>query len=116
LYIPLEVCAKGQDETSTQRIYHFCSEVLARANWTYLLKGFINALYFLPLLLLNKIVPNIEIKTRSEFASAKRSFTLYYLLACLAWIFFRAKSITEAVLYIKGFLLTGFQFVLCPMK
>jgi hypothetical protein len=44
---------------------------------TYLAWGFINALYFLPLLLLNKIVPNIEMVIAMEFASAKEVFHIF---------------------------------------
>jgi D-alanyl-lipoteichoic acid acyltransferase DltB (MBOAT superfamily) len=80
------------------------------ANWTYLAWGFINALYFLPLLLLNKNRSNIEmVQLKWNFASAKEVFHIFitFLLACLAWIFFRAKSITEAVLYIKRIFTDG---------
>lgn len=44
-----------------------------------------------------------------NFASAKEILHIFYTfaLACLAWIFFRAKSITDAVLYIKRIFTEG---------
>ena len=73
------------------------------ANWTFIFWGLINALYFMPLLLLGKnrkhtntvaqgkILPNIK-----ELFQMGTTFAL----STLAWIFFRADSITQAFSYI----------------
>ena len=74
------------------------------ANWTYVAWGFINALYFLPLLLLKQNRKNINsIKLTFDFSSFKEIFNLLltFGITCFAWIFFRSKSITDAFLYIK---------------
>ncbi len=74
------------------------------ANWTYIAWGFLNALYFLPLLLQNKNRSNIEtITLKLDFDSFKTVFQILFtfILTCFAWIFFRANSITAAFDYIK---------------
>ena len=74
------------------------------ANWTYVAWGFINAVYFLPLLLYNSNRNNMDaIKLKFDFNSAKVLMSILYtfFLTCIAWIFFRAKTITDAVLYLK---------------
>lgn len=73
------------------------------ANWTFIVWGLINAIYFLPLLLLNanrknqnivaenSIIPNLK-----DVLSIIGTFTL----TTLAWIFFRAQDIRHAIEYI----------------
>lgn len=75
------------------------------ANWTFIIWGLLNAIYFLPLLLLKmnrsnigtvaagRIMPNVQ-----EFLSMGITFSL----TVLAWIFFRADSVTHALEYIIG--------------
>jgi alginate O-acetyltransferase complex protein AlgI len=74
------------------------------ANWTFLAWGFINALYFLPSLLLGTNRNNMETaELHWDFNSIKVFFSILatFILSCLAWIFFRAKTITIAFDYIK---------------
>lgn len=74
------------------------------ANWTYLAWGFINAVYFLPLLLSNSNRNNMDaIELKIDFNSAKVLMSIFYtfFLTCIAWVFFRAKTINDAVLYLK---------------
>jgi D-alanyl-lipoteichoic acid acyltransferase DltB (MBOAT superfamily) len=74
------------------------------ANWTYVVWGFINAVYFLPLLLSNSNRNNMDaIVLKWNFDSAKVIMSILYtfLLTCIAWIFFRANTITDAFLYLK---------------
>ncbi|WP_308991949.1 MBOAT family O-acyltransferase [Mariniflexile litorale] len=75
------------------------------ANWTFIVWGALNAFYFLPLLLLNKNRNNTNIVAEdrlfinlSELCQIGFTFTL----TVIAWIFFRASSVTDALLYIKG--------------
>ncbi|UFH35706.1 MBOAT family O-acyltransferase [Flavobacterium acetivorans] len=73
------------------------------ANWTFIAWGFINALYFLPLLLLNKNRSNIEtVSLNWNLDSLKVIFSMLstFALTCLAWVFFRAESINVAFDYI----------------
>jgi D-alanyl-lipoteichoic acid acyltransferase DltB (MBOAT superfamily) len=74
------------------------------ASWTYVAWGLINALYFIPLLVLNKNRSNIDAFTISfNFTSLKivLNIILTFAITCLAWIFFRAKTIQEAFSYIQ---------------
>ncbi|WP_281637408.1 MBOAT family O-acyltransferase [Flavobacterium marginilacus] len=74
------------------------------ANWTYVFWGFINAVYFLPLLLSNSNRNNMDtVQLKFNFDSVKVIISILYtfLLTCIAWVFFRAKTITDAILYLK---------------
>lgn len=80
------------------------------ANWTFLTWGFINALYFLPSLLLGSNRNNIETaRLNWDFESIKvlTSILTTFILTCLAWIFFRAKTISEAFQYIQNIFSKG---------
>ena len=77
------------------------------ANWTYLAWGLLNAIYFLPLLLFKKNRKNIATFVLGfNFESVKNVVNIIgtFLLTCLAWIFFRSKTIEDAILYIKKML------------
>lgn len=74
------------------------------ANWTYIIWGFINAVYFLPLLLSNSNRNNIDaIHLKFNFDSVKVMMSILYtfLLTCIAWVFFRARTLTDAFSYLK---------------
>jgi D-alanyl-lipoteichoic acid acyltransferase DltB (MBOAT superfamily) len=74
------------------------------ANWTFLAWGFINALYFLPSLLLGTNRTNMETaELHWDFNSIKVFFNMLttFSITCLAWIFFKAKSISIAFDYIE---------------
>ena len=64
---------------------------------------FLNAVYFLPLLLTQKNRTNIDIVAKGKvFPSLKELFqmTTTFALVALAWIFFRAKNMSHALSYI----------------
>lgn len=42
-----------------------------------------------------------------ESIKVRLSIVLTFLLSCIAWVFFRAKSITDAVLYLKRIVING---------
>jgi alginate O-acetyltransferase complex protein AlgI len=74
------------------------------ANWTFIIWGGLNALYFMPLLLSNKNRQNLEVVAMGKLMpSLKEIFQilLTFSLTCIAWIFFRAASVGQAVDYIK---------------
>jgi alginate O-acetyltransferase complex protein AlgI len=80
------------------------------ANWTYVAWGFINALYFLPLLLRKSNRNNMDNIVLDKSWNSLRviaNVLLTFGLTCVAWIFFRAKTITDAVLYIKNIFSSG---------
>ncbi|WP_310377756.1 MBOAT family O-acyltransferase [Flavobacterium sp.] len=80
------------------------------ANWPFLAWGFINALYFLPSLLLGTNRNNLETaELHWDFNSIKVFFSILatFAITCLAWIFFRAKSIHIAFDYIENIFTNG---------
>ncbi len=74
------------------------------ANWTFIVWGALNALYFLPLLLLEKnrtntnaVAHNRYLPTIKEFFQIGTTFSL----TILAWVFFRAENIGHALSYLS---------------
>lgn len=77
------------------------------ANWTFIIWGGLNALFFLPLLLSNKNRHNLEVVAMGSLIPSARdvfNIVLTFALACFAWIFFRAESVSDAVGYIRSIL------------
>jgi alginate O-acetyltransferase complex protein AlgI len=77
------------------------------ANWTFIVWGALNALYFLPLLLTKNNRNNLEIVAQGKvFPNIKEfsSMLLTFGLTVFAWIFFRAENIGHAVSYISKIL------------
>ena len=75
------------------------------ANWTFIVWGALNAIYFLPLLLLNKNRSNLDIAGKGGLLpKAKEVFGMMgtFGLTVIAWIFFRADSLGHAFSYIQG--------------
>ncbi|MCO6495156.1 MAG: MBOAT family protein [Bacteroidetes bacterium] len=75
------------------------------ANWTFIAWGAINAVLFIPLILLNKNRNNIDTVAEGRLIPSFKDFlaiTLTFFTTTLAWIFFRAESITQAVAMVKG--------------
>ncbi len=74
------------------------------ANWTFVFWGALNAIYFLPLLLLNKNRKNTDTVAQGKFFPNIKEFfqvLFTFFLTTIAWIFFRSKNITQAFDYIK---------------
>ncbi|MGA1868178.1 MAG: MBOAT family O-acyltransferase [bacterium] len=75
------------------------------ANWTFIIWGFLNALFFLPLLLYNRNRKHIDIVAKDKYLPSIREFfsiLLTFSLTTFSWIFFRATSIKHAMDYIAG--------------
>jgi len=69
------------------------------ANWTFLAWGFLNALYFIPLLLLDKNRTNLDIIPTHNFLPSIKEFfqiSFTFFLTVIAWIFFRSDNISQA--------------------
>ena len=104
VYIPLGG-SKGSKLKQVRNVFviFLLSGFWHGANWTFIAWGFINALYFLPLLLRHKNRSNMEtVSLQWDLSSVKVlwSILVTFGLSCLAWIFFRAKSIAIAFDYI----------------
>ncbi|PTT23612.1 membrane-bound O-acyltransferase family protein, partial [Chryseobacterium sp. HMWF028] len=75
------------------------------ANWTFIIWGGLNAVFFLPLLLAKKNRENLEVVAVGKLIPSFRetfSIMFTFLLTCFAWIFFRAESVSSAIQYIQG--------------
>jgi D-alanyl-lipoteichoic acid acyltransferase DltB (MBOAT superfamily) len=75
------------------------------ANWTFIVWGALNALYFLPVLLLNKNRINLEIVAIGNFFPSFRDIVnigMTFILTCIAWVFFRSADIHHAINYLIG--------------
>jgi D-alanyl-lipoteichoic acid acyltransferase DltB (MBOAT superfamily) len=74
------------------------------ANWTFIVWGGLNAIYFLPLLLTNNNRNNIEVVAKGKYLPSIKEFFMMFTtfgLTVFAWIFFRANDIGHAVNYIS---------------
>lgn len=100
LYIPLGGSKGGMlKRVRNTFIIFIVSGFWHGANWTFVIWGFLNALYFLPLLLtennrknLDVVAPGKNIPSLKEFISIGGTF----ILTVFAWIFFRAENIEHA--------------------
>jgi D-alanyl-lipoteichoic acid acyltransferase DltB (MBOAT superfamily) len=75
------------------------------ANWTFIVWGALNAIYFLPLLLTNNNRNNLETVAKGKLLPSLKELSLMLLtfaLTVFAWIFFRAENISHAFSYITG--------------
>jgi D-alanyl-lipoteichoic acid acyltransferase DltB (MBOAT superfamily) len=73
------------------------------ANWTFISWGAINAIYFLPLMVFGTNRKNLEPVTTNGYWPGLKNIAAIlttFLITCLAWIFFRAESIQQAVEYV----------------
>jgi D-alanyl-lipoteichoic acid acyltransferase DltB (MBOAT superfamily) len=75
------------------------------ANWTFVVWGFLNALYFLPLLLTKNNRNNLDIVAKNNSLPSLKeclNIGITFALTVFAWIFFRAETITHAFNFIKN--------------
>jgi alginate O-acetyltransferase complex protein AlgI len=111
LYIPLGGSSGGTAmKIRNTFVIFLVSGFWHGANWTFIVWGFLNAAYFLPLLLLKKNRSNMDtFVIRKDWNSMKviGSILSTFVLSCIAWVFFRAKSITDAIQYLKRMLVNG---------
>jgi D-alanyl-lipoteichoic acid acyltransferase DltB (MBOAT superfamily) len=73
------------------------------ANWTFVIWGGLNALFFLPLLLTNKNRKHVDVSAKNKLLPSLKEIGQIVLTFCLttfAWVFFRANTVSEAFEYI----------------
>jgi len=106
LYIPLGGSRGGKwMQVRNTFIIFLVSGFWHGANWTFIVWGALNAIYFLPLLLTNNNRSNLDVVAQGRFFPSLKEFFMVlstFLLTVLAWIFFRAESLTQAVNYLAG--------------
>lgn len=74
------------------------------ANWTFIIWGFLNALYILPSIIFNTNRNNLDTVAMGKMIpSVKETFQilLTFTLTVFAWIFFRANNVEHALSYIS---------------
>ena len=113
LYIPLggSRVSKNKMIRNTFIIFIF-SGFWHGANWTFILWGALNALYFLPLMLTKKNRQNIEIVAENKLLPSIKEIlqiTNTFILITFSWIFFRSENITTAISIIKNIFNFSFQ-------
>ena len=108
IYIPL-----GGSRVSTVKkirnifIIFIVSGFWHGANWTFIIWGLLNAIYFLPLMILNKNRNNLNIIAKDKNLPNLKEiisviFTFFFTV--IAWIFFRSDNVTKAISYITNLL------------
>ena len=104
LYIPLGGSKGGTSmKIRNTFIIFLVSGFWHGANWTFIVWGGLNALYFLPLLLTKKHRDHIEIVAAGKLLPTLKEFfqiMTTFVLTIFAWIFFRAESVKAAFHYI----------------
>tara|TARA_R110002049_G_scaffold280923_1_gene460379 strand:+ start:6554 stop:8005 length:1452 start_codon:yes stop_codon:yes gene_type:complete len=73
------------------------------ANWTFIVWGALNAIYFLPLLLLNKNRTHLgTVAEGSYLPSIKEGLSMLttFIITVIAWVFFRAENLSHAFSYL----------------
>ena len=74
------------------------------ANWTFIVWGFLNALYIMPSIIFNTNRVNLDIVAKGKYLPSIKEFLsigITFSLTVLAWIFFRATSVTHAFSYLS---------------
>ena len=106
LYIPLGG-SKGKAGMKIRNIFiiFIVSGFWHGANWTFIIWGALNALYFLPLMLLKKNRANTDTVAQEKYLPTLKellNMTITFGLTLIAWVFFRAENIGDALMYLSG--------------
>ncbi len=75
------------------------------ANWTFIVWGTLNALYYLPLLIFNKNRKHRDVIAQGKYLPSLNELfkvLVTFSLTVLAWIFFRAESVAHAWAFLTG--------------
>ena len=108
LYIPLGGSRGGVSmKIRNTFIIFIVSGFWHGANWTFIVWGALNALYFLPVMLLNKNRVNTNVIAEGRIFPKFKEGTNMLITFCLtiiAWIFFRADNIDHAWSYLTNML------------
>lgn len=104
LYFPLGGSRGGLSQTIRNTFIIFLvSGFWHGANWTFVVWGGLNALYFLPSLLRGSNRKNMSIVAEERHLPTFREFGQMlstFFLTCIAWVFFRAESVGDAFSYL----------------
>ncbi len=105
LYIPLGGSKLGTlGKVRNTFIIFIVSGFWHGANWTFIVWGFLNALFILPSIIFNTNRNNLQIVAKGKyFPNLKElsSICFTFCLTVFAWIFFRSENIRSAYYYIS---------------
>ena len=105
LYIPLGGSKVGKlKKIRNTFIIFIVSGFWHGADWTFIVWGTLNALYFLPYLLTNNNRNNLDSVAKGKITPSLKEFlsiTLTFMLTVFAWIFFRSNSLSHAFSYLS---------------
>ena len=100
LYIPLGGSKGGMwMKVRNTFIIFLVSGFWHGANWTFIIWGFLNALYIMPSIIFNTNRNNMDIVARGKYLPSIKEFfqiVVTFGLTVFAWIFFRSDSVSEA--------------------
>jgi alginate O-acetyltransferase complex protein AlgI len=106
VYIPLGGNRRGHVRTVINTMVLFLvSGLWHGANWTFVAWGAVNALLFLPLVLRRQNRKHLDVVAKGRFlpnGTELGEMLLTFTLSTLAWVFFRAVSIQQALQYFAG--------------
>ncbi len=112
LYIPLGGSRGGTSmKIRNTFIIFIVSGFWHGANWTFIIWGLLNAIYFLPLMLTNNNRNNLETVAQGKALPSFKELGLMlstFSLIVFSWIFFRADNVGHAFRYISGIFSTSF--------
>ncbi len=75
------------------------------ANWTFIVWGALHAIYFLPLMLINRNRAHMDVVAEGRILPSWNelvSITITFALTTFAWIFFRAENLGHAISFIQS--------------
>ncbi len=105
VYFPLGGSRVGLDKKIRNVfIIYLISGFWHGANWTFIMWGFLNALYYVPLMLFKRNRRNLEIvAANSFFPSLREGYAILetFIITCFIRVFFRANTIEDAFIYIQ---------------
>ncbi len=105
LYIPLGGSKVGTwTKVRNTFIIFLVSGFWHGANWTFIIWGFLNALYIMPSIIFKTNRNNLDIVTQGRMLPSVRevfAIVITFSLTVLAWIFFRANDLTHALDYLS---------------
>jgi D-alanyl-lipoteichoic acid acyltransferase DltB (MBOAT superfamily) len=105
LYIPLGGSRGGiKSKIKNTFIIFLVSGFWHGANWTFIVWGLLNALYFMPMLLMNRNRVNLGVVAEGKLLPSLLDVVKIlntFILTSIAWIFFRAENVAQALNMIK---------------
>jgi len=106
LYIPLGGSKGGKwARIRNTFIIFLVSGFWHGANWTFIIWGFLNALYIMPSIILQTNRTHLNTVAEGKMLPGVKEFfamTVTFGLTVFAWIFFRARDVSHAIEYIKN--------------